>query len=514
MTGSRHSIIRGFLSMMSAKVGMLILTLLFTPVIVRLLPKSEYGSYSFVLSFLAIFMIFVGAGSSAGVRKYIAEQRDLNDWQSHVFGFYFRLSIGLAVLGSVVTAVGSEVGLFKQVFGSGVGQLLVVLPGLIISEQLFGLSRNTLIGLSMEHRSEPLKVVQKVLFVVVGAGLAYLGWGALGVLIGHIVANFTVAGIALLFLARRLSITRILSTLPSDISGSTLFSFNIQNLLLVFLTASLTHLDIIMIQTFMNSTQTASYKAALTVAEFILFVPIALQMVFLHSASRLWSEGKTEQVNELSSRATRYNLLLTLLLAVGMSALAREFIGLYFGQGYLGAVTPLLLLLPGVVGYALARPIFAIGQGKGDLGVIIFATGASAVLNAILNALLIPRYGTVGAGFATSVGYGSMLVFHIASARRLGYDPIADLRAGRIITAGVAAAAVIHLLVGIITRPLVALVVVPPTGFVVYSYIALLTGAVDWDDINQLLRSVPPPLDNRLRSVLILLTRAVPNRPD
>jgi len=510
MTDSRNSVIRGFLSVMSAKVGMMVLTILVTPVIVRLLPKSEYGSYSFVLSFLAIFMIFVGAGSSAGVRKYIAEQRGVNDWQSHVFGFYFRLSVSLAVLGSVVTLVGSQVGLFEQVFGPEVGRLLVVIPGLIISEQLFGLSRSTLIGLSMEHRSEPLKVVQKVLFVVVGVGLAYLGWGALGVLIGHIVANFTVAGIALAFLARRLSLTRILGTLPSDISGRTLFSFNIQNLLLVFLTASLTHFDVIMIQTLTNSTQTASYKAALTVAEFILFVPIALQMVFLHSASRLWSEGKTEQVNELSSRATRYNLLLTLLLAVGMSALAPEFVGLYFGQDYLDAVTPMLLLLPGVVGYALARPIFAIGQGKGDLGVIILATAASAFLNVVLNALLIPRYGTVGAGFATSVGYGSMLVFHVASARRLGYDPVTDLRAGRIIIAGMAAGVVVHLLAGVISTPLVALVVVPPTGFVVYSYVALLTRAVDWDDIDQLLGSVPSPLDNRLRS---MLTRALPNRP-
>jgi len=293
------------------------------------------------------------------------------------------------------------------------------------------------------------------------------------------------------------------------VSGRTLLSFNIKNLLLIFLTASLTHFDVIMIQILTDSTQTASYKAALTVAEFLLFVPIALQMVFLHSASRLWSEGETEQVNELSSRATRYNFLLTLLLAVGMSALASEFIGLYFGKDYLDAVTPMLLLLPGVVGYALARPIFAIGQGKGDLKVIILATGASAVLNVLLNALLIPRYGTVGAGFATSVGYGSMFLFHVASARRMGYDPVSDLRVVRIFTAGISAGAVVHLLVNAIETSLLALVTVPPTGFIVYMYVALLTGAMDWDDVNQVLGAVPAPIDETLRKVL---TRVTPSR--
>jgi O-antigen/teichoic acid export membrane protein len=511
MTGSDNRIVRGILSVISAKVGMTVLTIAITPVIVRLLSKAQYGNYSFVLSFLAIFMIFVGAGSSAGVRKYIAEEQEITDWKSHVFGFYFRLSVGLAVLGSVVALVASELGLFERLFGSEVGWLLVLLPGLIISEQVFGLSRSTLLGLSMEHRSEPLKVVQKILFAVVGIGLAYLGWGAFGVLVGHIVANFAVAGIALVFLARRLSLSHVMGALPSDVSGRTLFSFNIQNLLLIFLTASLTHFDVIMVQTLTNSTQTASYKAALTVAEFLLFVPIALQMVFLHSASRLWSEEKTEQVNELSSRATRYNLLLTVLLAVGMSALAREFIGLYFGKNYLDAVTPMLLLLPGVVGYALARPIFAIGQGKGDLGVIILATGASAVLNVLLNALLIPRYGTVGAGFATSVGYGSMFVFHVVSARRLGYDPIADLRFVRIVTAGIAAGVVVHLLADGIKTPLLALVFVPPIGFVVYAYVAFLTGAIDWDDVDQVLGAVPAPIDDTLRRVL---TRALPHRPE
>lgn len=511
MTNSSKNIVRGILSVMSAKVGMTILTVLITPILVRLLSKAEYGNYSFVLSFLAIFMIFVGAGSSAGVRKYIAEERETADWKSHVFAFYFRLSVGLAVLGSLLTLVGSELGLFKRVFGSSVGQLLVVLPAMIISEQVFGLSRNTLIGLSMEHHSEPLKVVQKVLFAVVAVMLAYSGWGALGVLVGHIVANFAVAGVALVFLARRLSLALIFGRLPPGISGRTLISFNVQNLLLIFLTASLTHFDVIMIQTLTSSMETASYKAALTVAEFLLFVPIALQMVFLHSASRLWSEGETEQVNELSSRATRYNLLLTLLLAVGISALAREFIGLYFGQDYLDAVAPMLLLLPGVVGYALARPIFAIGQGKGDIGVIILATGGSAVLNVALNALLIPWYGTVGAGFATSVGYGSMILFHVASARRLGYDPAADLRLSRIITAGLAAGVAVHLLANIITAPVLALLIVPPIGFIVYGYVALITKAVDWDDLDRLLRVVPAPVDETLRSVLV---RTLPNPPE
>lgn len=84
-------------------------------------------------------------------------------------------------------------------------------------------------------------------------------------------------------------------------------------------------------------------------------------------------------------------MLATLLLLIGLAVLAYLLTLLYFGPGFEAAVMPMLLLLPEVFGLAIAKPIYAIGQEKGQLRGLIVATGVAAILNLVLDLLLIPQ---------------------------------------------------------------------------------------------------------------------------
>jgi len=53
----------------------------------------------------------------------------------------------------------------------------------------------------------------------------------------------------------------------------------------------------------------------------------------------------------IASRATKYTLVTTTLIIVGLATLADDFIPLYFGADFAVAVTPMILLLPGVLGF-------------------------------------------------------------------------------------------------------------------------------------------------------------------
>jgi len=174
---------------------------------------------------------------------------------------------------------------------------------------------------------------------------------------------------------------------------------------------------------------------------------------------------------------------LLLLLVIGLAALARPFVTTYYGPEFEGAVEPLLILLPGALGFAVARPLFAIGQGNGDLRPLNYATGGAALVNLVGNLLLIPQFGIRGAAVATTTSYLSMLVFHFWSARSIGFDPASDLRLGRIALTGVVSAIPIFLLAKVITMDYLELAVVPPVGFVVYASISLLSGVVDRDEV-------------------------------
>ena len=96
----------------------------------------------------------------------------------------------------------------------------------------------------------------------------------------------------------------------------------------------------------------------------------------------------------------------------------------------------------------------------------------------------------VGAAAATSVGYGAMFLFHVVSARHLGFDPLADARLARIAVTVALAAVPILAFPTVIGDP-AALVVVPPVGLGAFLACAFATGALDRAEVRELLRSTP-----------------------
>ncbi|WP_224447670.1 polysaccharide biosynthesis C-terminal domain-containing protein [Haloprofundus salilacus] len=480
-----RNVLRGFLSVFSSDVGVLILSLGITPILVRVLTSAEYGNYAFVMSVLSITMIVINAGIFDGIRKYIAEQRPDEDWSSNVFGFYMQVALVMAFTAAVIVVALAYFGVVGQYFGAVFEVYFYLLAALILIRQLWAVGRGTLMGLGYEHISEPIKLTRWIIFALVGVPLAAIGWGVVGVLVGRIVARGIVAVAVFWFVSKHISFDPVRRRMPAGFPRRELLSYNSFSVILILLTSSLYNVDLILLRTISGAEQTGYYNAALIVAEFLWFVPTALQTVLLQSTSEWWSQDKVDTVTAVTSRAVRYVVLITTIMCLGIGALANQFVSLYFGTEYLAAVTPLLLLLPGTLGFAVARPIFAVGQGKGDLRLLIIATGAAATLNLVLNLLLIPRYGTVGAAVSTSVGYGSMLLFHILTARHIGFDPISDLRLGRIVATAVVAAVPVYGLPLVLQGDLIALFVVPPVGFLVYVTAAVLFGAIDWSELTE-----------------------------
>ncbi len=496
-----RSIASGVFSVVSAKVIVLVVTAVSTPLLYRFLGASAFGDYAFLLSVFAIYMIFVSSGITDGVRKFLAEDRNAANWSEHVVGFYFRLAIVLAAVGSLLLVAAAQFGIVALAFGDELTIYFYALAVLVLTAQFRDYARKTLMGFGLERYSEPLKVLDKLGFVVVAIPLVYVGYGVMGALAGHLFASALVAAVGLVLVHRRISLSCLFSRPTKRFPRAEMLTFNSMSIVLVFLLMSLYHIDIVMLQRFAESSDVGNYRAALTLAEFLWFVPLALQTVYVHSTSELWSNNRHREITELASRTTRYTFLLTAVMAVGLAALADIAVPLYFGSEAEPAVTPLLLLLPGALGFALARPILAVSQGNGTLRYPVAATGTAAVINVVLNAALIPRYGMHGAAIATSVGYGTMFAFHCWSARLVGFNPLADARLGQVTVTTVLAAIPIVALSMAIPNQLLALAVVPPVGFVIFLVFALLAGALDPAEPFEILAAFPDPIGSKADAI-------------
>lgn len=473
-----RNLLQRFFSILSARVITFALTIISTPILVRLLGSDGYGDYAFLIATFGILFLFCNFGTSQSLRKFFPEERDQENWKAIVTTFYLYLVVATSLLLVIIGVLFVESSLLASLYDRTLAEYMYYVIVFVLVSQLFSLCRAILMANSQEHRSEPLKVLDKVTFILIALGLLYIGAGVPGAMIGHIVGTGAAAVVALYFSRSYFDLETVTRAWHFGRQFDELVRFSFFSAIVILLFTSLYHIDVIMMRYFTDSATTGYYKAALVTAEFIWFVPYALQMLFIHSTSEHWSKNNLEKITTMTSQATRFGFLFTGLLAVGLASLGAPFLRVYFGPGFDQALIPLLILIPGAVGFALARPIYATNYAEGSMRPVIFATGVPAALNFVLNLLLIPQFGMVGAAVATTVGYGSMLVFHLQCSYSLGIHPTRDLRIGQVTgTVAITGIAVITISRSI-DSDIIGLVVVPIVGGVVFLISVVATGAV------------------------------------
>jgi O-antigen/teichoic acid export membrane protein len=290
----------------------------------------------------------------------------------------------LAVVVSAILVCLSGTSFLAEILGQDFGTYLRLGALLLFLRQGTRIIRSTLLGYNLEHFSEILNGINKITFLIVSVTLAYFNYGVVGVVIGHIAGKIVSLSTGLVLLFTKTNIKIDLDPFPNNVPIKKLLTYNSWTIILVILLTSLYQFDIILLRILTDSSTTGIYKASLQISEFLWFVPMAVQLVLLHSTSEMWSEGSVEQISKVVSRVTELNLSFTLLLAIGLAVLSESFIPIYLGPDFKASIIPTLLLIPGAIGFAIARPLIAVGQGKGQLKILVLATGAAAVLNLLV----------------------------------------------------------------------------------------------------------------------------------
>lgn len=493
------SLLKGVTSILGSKAVNVLSSLLIIPILVRIVGSSGYGKFAFMMSFISISTIIVNFGLFDGIRKFIAEDRSIEDWSDRVFSFYFRFGIALAAIASVLIVISNASGVIQIAVGDGFVNLFFIASAVILFKQLSMIVRGTFMGFKLESLSESLQIFRQLVYIALGLGLAYLGYGVAGVLVGLAIGFLLSTLIGLVYLRKYIDFGYLLKPHADSLPTKELLKFNGHSVMLVLLIQSLYNVDILLLQPFAGSTVTGYYQAALKIAEFVWFIPFTIQIALLHRTSELWAEDEIEKITGLAAKITRYVVSLAVMIAIGIAVLSDEFVPLYFGKEFSRSITPLLILLPGALGFAIARPIYSISQGNGQLQPLIIATMVAAFANIVLNILFIPRFGMYGAAAATSISYGGMVVLHVVTARRIGYDPLADLRLRQIVILVMVAAPVVYGADILITSPILSLVLVPLVGLVTYVFLFIHLGIASDDDKKRMKRYAREVYEPKIR---------------
>ena len=166
--------------------------------------------------------------------------------------------------------------------------------------------------------------------------------------------------------------------------------------------------DIILIGLFLSQTAVGWYYVSVLIAEKLLLLTQATGTIFFPAAS---SSGEHRQKTPI---LTRTNLFFVLIGSVIIGGAAPWIVPLLFSTDYSNSVMPVIVLLPGIAALTVSKILSADFGARGLPKYSMYISFTNFFLNIILNLILIPKIGIVGAALSSSISYtaGTILQFY------------------------------------------------------------------------------------------------------
>lgn len=248
----------------------------------------------------------------------------------------------------------------------------------------------------------------KLLFILI---LLKMGYGLLGV----IAATLIVQGLIFL-IAFVIIVSQIGFVIPRFTYIREYLQFSLPltpNALIRWVTESS---DRYMVTYFLGLCSVGVYSAACSIGNLIQLFVTPLQLILLPELSKLFDENKTDEVRIYMSHSLRYFLIIAIPAVFGLSALAKPLLGILTTQDFISGwfVIPIIAfagLLAGIF-QIFVNTMFLIKETKSATYINIIA----AVSNVLINLILIPTVGILGAALSTLISYFlmAMLCVHIS----------------------------------------------------------------------------------------------------
>ncbi|ELY87074.1 polysaccharide biosynthesis protein [Natrinema altunense JCM 12890] len=439
-----------------------------------MITQAQYGLYASVLAAFSIVALISKGGLFDATRKTIAEHASQSDEVSSILSVSLLLSTVYAILIMSLMLFTLRIGFIPSTYVP----YILVLTGAILFENIFTIVRGTFYGLKKESIAEVLNISRRFVYLVSGLALAYVGYDVLGVFTGYMVSFFVLCILGLIALMKHSSY-RLPKVRDIRKYGRKIASFGGYQLIGGLSAVLLYRADILLVGYFQGSTSTALYQSAIVPAEMIWFLPSAIQLAFLQHTATLWSDGKIDEINENIKIGVKYAVLSLTLFGVGLFGLTDPFLHVYFGPEYASASTTLQVLIFGTFFFGITRVVVPVLQATGWVRHTELITVGALFLNLLLNLILIPRYGIIGAGVGTGISYISIFIGNTAVWKRSPFELVSLIWVCKLVTVQGVFAVLFLTTVSLLNfSPLISLLLFPPVGLLMFLAINMIAGYV------------------------------------
>lgn len=461
--------------------------------IARFYSPADYGLFNLYYTILSIFASIGAIGLRNGIQRNIAYHlgKDEKDRVPAIIGWGLAIALaGGIVFGFTLFMFSKPIAsLFSDdpILGYYLKIAAIAVPFFIITMAL----ESTFRGFQ--------RTKERIIFNVLGRNtLILISIIIVGLLSLRFVNLITAVSISLIFLSaafltyylkNKRRILGIKKAFKWDLSlGKKLLLFSLPLLLVGLSYRVIGWTDTMMIGYFMSEDFVGYYQAAKPLSHFINTGLSVATFIYAPLAASLYGQKKNRESKIIFSSITKWVCFGTLPIALIFIYYSSWVIDFFFGPEYSAAAFPLQILAAMYFVILFMGPNASTLTAFGKTKFLMYVSGATALLNVILNGVLIPFYGIVGAAVATAFSNLSLNVIRTKKLKDL--SGIHSLQAENI--KPIIFSIILSLPIVIVLRSFlpisIILVGVSAVSFYLISFLSIiLTKSLSRDDIKLLL---------------------------
>ncbi|MBM3205158.1 flippase [Candidatus Uhrbacteria bacterium] len=468
---SGQTVTKNATQLMFAMVAQKALAFLTFTIVARLVGAEIVGKFFYAVSITSIFVILTDIGLTPVVIRELSQNESRGKlFLSQAFRLKFLL-IPIAILVSLGYAALN--GASPEIF------IAVLLACFVMSADAMSLLWYGALRGARKLKFEAVGLlVGQILTAIVSILFASLHGGVWGLVVGLLAGStWNVAWsitrarkMGIEFIASKDHVRPLLiSAIPFALAG--------------FFVKVYSYVDTLLLERFHPDAVVGHYAVAYKLTYAFQFVPLAVVAALYPGLSAAHAANDRKAIDQLLLGSFRFMLIVSVPIAVGLSAFAPHLIPLVYGKDFLGSVLPLMILSWVLIPIFLDFPIGSLLNATHRARLKTQTMGFTMVINLLFNILLVPKYGPMGAAISGLISFWCLFFFGIWYARKdLASQKItfATLVARGLLIAGILWIGV-RLLDPILAWPMVLALYIVATPLLLFSFQVLR-----WEDLKKL----------------------------
>ncbi|WP_314329833.1 oligosaccharide flippase family protein [Oribacterium sinus] len=381
--------------------------LLFTPWLIHQIGKSDYGIYSIGTSIIAL--LIMDFGISDAVAKYVAQYQaegnedKINDLLSLVSRIYIILALFFLIIFFLLYFFLNHI--YLSLSSSELIKLKMVYI-IVASYNVFAFIFTPLSGIMLAYEHivslKLCDIIYRILVIAVSVIAILLGQGLLAAVFANVIAGIVVI-LYKIAIIRKYHQIKLNPQYKNPQLLKNILSFSVWIAVLVLTQRCIYSITPSILGAVSGSSEVTLFSLASTLEGYAYSFGSVIATLFLAKITRQLFSDDIIGFTKLTINIGKLQFVLISMILVGFLSDGRNFVELWMGTGYVSIYyMTLLLLFPSV----LLWPFMTVSTGLTVKSVVreqALVNLAAAVINVLLELLLVRKYGAVGAAISISL---------------------------------------------------------------------------------------------------------------